>query len=248
METLTMRRSLLLLSSILLFTLVSCGGGSSSGGGGNPPPPNLLTITLKGDYFKVPLSGNDPDFYRPPAPSGSQVVPGLVQNTLGPNGMPKVSTNGQNANFAAPSTPITDVDSTTGELRWWSASGAAIASPFGITQEQSGKSDQLPFQFSSNFFPQGEVSDDNFMRTVHWKGTVSVTNASTLIFTIYADDDCWIFLDNTLAIDNGGVKTAPSQPPTGQNVQVTAGSHTIDIFYADRSKSQAAMVLAIQKQ
>jgi hypothetical protein len=53
-------------------------------------------------------------------------------------------------------------------------------------------------------------------------------------------------MDGALVVDNGGVKSF--QTPVSQMVPITAGAHTLDIFYADRSQNKATLALAIREQ
>jgi fibro-slime domain-containing protein len=220
---------LLALLSIVL-SLAACGGGggggSSSIGGnsGGSGGQTLLTITMTGDYFTTPTT--DPDFQG--AETG--LTTGLVQSTLGPNGFPKITTKGQTPTYA-----ITDVNAG-GEILWWSTSGRSR------TQDVTAKADPLPFTFQ-NFFPTGQTTDSNFMRTAHWKGTISAPSAKTLTFTVFADDDLWIFIDGNLVVDDGGVKT--NQAASSQTASVASGNHSIDIFYTDRHMTQASLGLGI---
>jgi fibro-slime domain-containing protein len=218
----------------LIVALASCGGGgggstggSTIGGGTGSGSQSLLTITMTGDYFSSPTT--DPDFQA--VETGP--VTGLVQPTLGPNGFPKVSTKGQTSTYS-----ITDVNSN-GEILWWSLSGRSK------TQDITAKADTLPFTFQ-NFFPTGQTTDSNFMRTVHWKGTITSQSAKTLTFSVFADDDLWIYIDGNLVVDDGGVKS--NQAASSQNVSLAAGNHTLDIFYTDRHTTQATLGLAVTSQ
>jgi fibro-slime domain-containing protein len=188
----------------------------------------LLTVTLTGDYFAVPSS--DADFN---AAGTGGLTTGLVQPTLGPNGFPRVT-----AKASDPATRIFDVDSNS-EIQWWTTTHP------GVTKDVSAKADPLPFAFD-NFFPTGQTNDATLMRTAHWKGTIVAPSTGSLSFSGSADDDLWVFMDGALVVDNGGVKSF--QTPVAQNVAITAGSHTIDIFYADRSQNKATLALAIREQ
>jgi fibro-slime domain-containing protein len=225
--------TLLGLASMLL--LVSCGGGgggstggTTSGNGSGSGSQTLLTVSLSGDYFAVPAS--DPDFN---ASGAGGVTTGLVQPTLGPDGLPVITSKAQQ-----PGTTINDVNAV-GEIQWWSAPRA------GVVQDFAAKVDPLPFSFD-NFFPAGQTSDSLTMRTVHWKGTITTTAAGTLIFDGAADDDLWVFVDSKLVVDNGGVKNF--QAPVDVPLAVAAGTHSIDVFYADRSMAKATIALAIRLQ
>ena len=224
-----------ILGLLLVFVLVSCGGGGGGNGSGitigsgsGSGSQTLLTISLSGDYFAVPAT--DADFN---ASGTGGVTTGLVQSTLGPNGFPRVT-----AKASDPTTRIFDVD-VNSEIQWWTTNHP------GVTKDVSAKSDPLPFTFD-NFFPTGQTSDLTLMRTAHWKGPLTAPKTGSLIFSGSADDDLWVFMDGVLVIDNGGVKGF--QTPVAQTVPITAGAHTLDIFYADRSQNKATLALAIVEQ
>ena len=228
-----MKRVWTVLGLALVMMFAACGGGGGGGGGttiggGGTGSQTLLTVTLTGDYFAVPTT--DADFN---AEGTGGLTTGLVQPTLGPNGFPRVT-----AKASDPATRIFDVDANS-EIQWWTTNHP------GITKDVAAKADQLPFTFD-NFFPTGQTSDATLMRTAHWKGTIVAPNTGSLSFSGAADDDLWVFMDSALVVDNGGVKSF--QTPVAQNVPITAGSHTIDIFYADRSQNKATLVLAIREQ
>lgn len=231
-----MKRVLTLVGLSLGFLLVSCGGGGGnsagttlgSGSGSGSGSQTLLTISLTGDYFAVPAT--DPDFN---ASGAGGVTTGLVQAQLGPNGFPVVT-----AKASDPTTRIFDA-AANGEIQWWTTNQP------GVTKDVSAKLDPLPFAFD-NFYPTGQNTDQPLMRTAHWKGTLTAPNTGSLIFNGAADDDLWVFMDGVLIIDNGGVKSF--QTPVAQTVPVTQGTHTLDVFYADRSQNKATLALAIREQ
>jgi fibro-slime domain-containing protein len=184
-----------------------------------------VDITLTGSYFKIPNT-------HPDTGSGAQAGPtqGLVQSTLGPDGLPVVSSFG-----ATYSPPITDVNAS-GEILWWSTT-----SPYGVLFEKQ-QNDTLPFAFPT-FFPDGQSSDDPFYRSAHWQGTFSLPSEGPITIELGTDDDGFVFIDGTLAVDNGGV-----QPPSAITTTLPpleGGSHTIDVFFSDRFHSGSAIDMSL---
>src|SRR5271157_2218752 len=137
--------------------------------------------SLTGYYTQV--ASTDPDF---PAPAVTGVVMGLVENQLGPNGLPVLSTVGFADGLGHP----VDVNSNN-ELLWWSQgvnpNVSLDANPFQINS--------LPLSFPSNFFPTGQTSDTNYFRSVHWSGTFTLASAGQITLTLASDDDAWVFID-----------------------------------------------------
>ena len=164
---------------------------------------------LSGDYFKVKNDGSNPDFQT------NHGGPGSVQTTLGPDGLPVVS--------AAFQGVLKDVNAN-GELLWWTAHGA-------VSFEKN-QLDAIPIQHTSGFFADGETSDANYFRTVHWQGTFDLASPGTVTLGLGSDDDAFIFIDNTLFVDDGGVHGLTYVPYVTD--PLTAGTHKVDLFFADR--------------
>ena len=171
---------------------------------------------LSGDYYKVVNNGSNPDFETGLGGIGS------VAATLGPNGLPVVTPAFQGV--------LKDVNAS-GELLWWTAGGS-------VSFEKN-QLDATPIQHTAGFFPDGETSDNNFFRTVHWQGTFDLASPGTVTLGLGADDDAFIFVDNKLFVDNGGVHGLTYVPYVTD--PLTAGKHKVDLFFADRYQSQSGI-------
>lgn len=183
--------------------------------------------SLMGYYYMVPNA--HPDVQN--GIDGNSVT-GLVAATIGPNGLPVATAFAQA--YAGPSGPITDIDSITSEILWWSTAGQ------GVLFEKS-QVDFLPFNYV-NFFPDSETSNSNFFRAVHWTGVFNLPAPGSVTFSLGADDDAWIFVNGQLQVDNGGVKDLDFVPNVISGL--SAGVHTVDIFYIDRHTSLAEIRLS----
>ncbi len=180
---------------------------------------------LTGDYYQIQWAGQ-PDMQQ--GIDGVRVT-GLVQSSLGPNGLPVVSAFG--ATRVGGSGNITEVNASN-EILWWTPG------QYGATFEKT-QVDTLAFNFSTNFFPDGQSNNGTYFRSVHWSGTFDLASPGTATFTLGADDDAWLFIDGQLAVDCGGVKALLSAPTLVAGL--SAGTHTVDLFFADRNTVQSAL-------
>jgi len=182
-------------------------------------------VTMNYEYFKVQNSAANPDFKK--GIDGS-IITGIVQSMLGVNGLPVYT-----GLSGHPSLPLTQFDGTTHELQWFTPNGSTIlADGSGIFAG--------PINYTSNFFATGESSNSNWFRTAIYRGNVNLASASTLSFTLGADDDAWLFIDGQLVGDNGGVKGLAYTPYT--TASLSAGNHSLALFFADRHEVQSALV------
>ena len=93
--------------------------------------------------------------------------------------------------------------------------------------------------FGSNFFPvSSNLAGDPQHFAVNWRGIIEVSQTDTYNYKITSDDDSWVFIDDVLSSDLNGVHMAKTDT---KNIQLTAGLHKIEIYYADRMKYGAVM-------
>lgn len=179
-------------------------------------------------YYYI-LSADNPDVENG---IDGGIVPGLVENSLGPDGQPVASALA--LSYGGGSGPISDINGSN-EILWWTPHA-------GIVTYEKTQIDTLPLLFTSNFYPDGAGGNGgaNGYRAVHWTGTFDLgAGGGTVSLSLGADDDAWVFIDGILADDAGGVHALSSAPFT--SASLTAGDHTIDIFFADRHTVQSGI-------
>jgi fibro-slime domain-containing protein len=75
----------------------------------------------------------------------------------------------------------------------------------------------------------------------HWAAKVTAPSTNDYAYTLSSDDDVWVYVDGALVVDNSGVH--PSSPVPG-NIHLTAGTHTVDVYFAERHTVESEMSFA----
>lgn len=181
--------------------------------------------TLLGHYYILPVG--HPDTER----GIDGVVTGLVNPTLGPDGFPVVSAFGMTNNGA--SHPITDRNGLN-EILWWTPGQD------GVTAWKT-QVDMLPLNLNP-LFPFNNGCDGacgGGYVAAYWTGVFNLASPGTVTFNLGSDDDAWVFVDNMLQVDNGGIHGFSTTPTI--TTPLSAGSHTVDLFFADRHTVQSGI-------
>lgn len=90
------------------------------------------------------------------------------------------------------------------------------------------------------FPPMGTGGSDNpSLQTAIFSGTFNLATASNVVFDLGADDDAYLYVDGLLIAGLGGVHPDAPLPTTA--VTLGAGTHAIELFYADRNVTQASL-------
>ena len=155
-----------------------------------------------------------------------------VKSTLGPNGLPVLN--------PAYSANISDVSPTTGEILWWtpSASGPTI-----ITYTGSGTV-TLPYNNQALYPPSATgLNDANGMQTAVFTGTLTLATTTQVQFTFGADDDAFLYVDNTLVAGLGGIHGLSAGPT--ETAILSAGPHTLALFFADQCQTGSGLYLTL---
>lgn len=203
------------------------------------PPPDGKTITLTGtirDFKSWQNSGGHSDFGVDPGTdgyTGFQVVYGLVEDTLGSDGTPDLNSAATNHWTAA---AIRDEASFED---WYKDNTISKTYEMTLTEKSLG-SDIYVFA-ASPFFPidnelgGNEGLSHNYLFTLQLHTDFTYTQMQGRTLDFYSDDDLWVFIDNELVVDLGGVhaKAYVSVPFDDLGLSET-GTHTFDLFFAER--------------
>ena len=156
-----------------------------------------------------------------------------VLSTLGPDSLPLFNT--------ASSPTLLDVNSK-GELNWWTPSLGTSTNPVEIstgTQVISGNS----FSNGSFYPPNGTGPNDaSGFQTAIFSGSFNLNAAQTVDFTLGADDDALLYVDGAAADILGGIHGVTT---ANNDVDLSAGSHTFELFYADRQQTGAGLFFSV---
>ena len=189
-------------------------------------PANAASI-LSAQWFDI--SSSSPDVEH----SIDGVTTGLVLPNLGPDGLPVRSA----FSLTFPTTSSNHISDVNGsnEIQWWTPH-ATVTPDLGYPSTVS-----IPFNQSSNLFPSGFSSNGGAAGylSAHLFGTFSTPAGGTITVTTGSDDDLWLYLDGALLVDNGGVHGFSTTPTTSS--LLGAGTHSIDVFFADRHTVQSGL-------
>ncbi|HET9402662.1 MAG TPA: PA14 domain-containing protein [Candidatus Acidoferrales bacterium] len=183
--------------------------------------PAFADSTMLGTYYV--LSPGDPDASGPCCWTRNDVI----QPKLGPDGLPVIASSVAGVQWTPGHLYFSDVNAS-GEILWWSTINAG--STFAKTEI-----DSLPFGFT-NLFPNG-TDDAHGSFVADWTGTINLGADTSVTFNVASDDDAFLFVDGNLVIDDAGIHALVPVPPA--TIDLGPGSHTVNLFYADREPVRA---------
>jgi hypothetical protein len=156
-----------------------------------------------------------------------------VLSALGPNGLPQL-----NPAYSGAMPSVQDVYK--GQLTWWSPSLNSH-----VTETGTGTV-TLPIDHPSDFFPPNGTGSNDYGGglTAVYTGTIDVPTKEQISFSIGADDSAFAYLDGQIVCDLGGVHAFTDGTCTSA-FDISAGSHTLELFYDDMDPSQAGLYFSI---
>lgn len=224
------------------------------------------TIMIPVTYYDFHSNGSNPEFEPPQFPKGIRT--GMVESKLNASGKPLASSNVMmNAYmkywFCSWADSVQNRDSTAPQ---YNVQTGALVSTIKHTYDTSFKNvvihDSLMFvkmsgsdmyqHNSSSFFPLdnrglgNDANSHNYSFTMQMNMNVYIGN-DTKDLIVNSDDDMWVFVNNTLAIDLGGIQTSSKGVCTLSKYMVNGEKriYPVSLFLAERQSSESYLHIQI---
>jgi hypothetical protein len=198
------------------------------------------TITMSVTYYTIAETDQDMGHLA------NGTFTNEVRNTLGPDGLPVLNT----ATYGCVSGCFTNAPlpadlTASGEITWCSPSlnkgGSGGVSD--VVQTGTGII-TLPYNNVDFYPPNGTGSNDmsGFQAAV-FSTVLNVPSAETISFNVGADDTAFVYLDGKVVCQLGGVHA--NAPGICTSSTLTAGSHTLQLFYSDLAQVDAELTFTV---
>jgi fibro-slime domain-containing protein len=191
-------------------------------------------ITMSATYYTITEGDQDMNHLA------GGVFNNEVQQNLGPNGLPILNTTqyGCTSNCFSSSNAPQDVTSN-GQITWWSPSLNTD-----VTQTGTGTV-TTPYN-NGSFYPTngGGGNDASGFQAAVFSTVLNVPTAEAISFNVGADDVAFVYLNDQIVCDLGGVHG--DSAGTCTSGVLSAGSNTLEIFYADLEQTGAALTFSVE--
>ena len=212
------------------------GAGDLGGARDFGPLPDFGDVARCGDLDALirDFQASHPDFE---SFGGTAATTGLVETSLGPDGKPVHAADGATSQTTGPDA-----------FDQWYRDVDGVNQPFEVSLELTEESPGVYVYDNSAFFPVDgrgfgdEGNPHNFHFTTEIHATFEYRGGE--VFTFRGDDDVWVFVNDRLALDLGGLHPA-LQGTVDFDAQAEAlgievgSAYSLDVFHAERHTNQS---------
>jgi len=211
--------------------------------------PILMAVVLLawagGAAFAAPssitLTGTIRDFHvsHPDMEATIAIDPGIVQTTLGAGGKPV---------YAGGAGTLTTHGQAAFDQWYRNVAGVNMWKPLSLTLNETSPGSEV-YEYANNaFFPidgdlfgnEGNSHNYHFTLEIHTQFTYQ--GGETFNFT--GDDDLFLFINDQLVIDLGGIHSAISDSVSLDALGLTVGNdYNLDLFFAERHTTQSNFMM-----